>query len=301
METSSKEAGYPVDMILDKSVAQVFYDGMLTDPQLDHPEGVAVHRDGSVWCGGERGQIYRISADGSSMEQVASTGGYCLGMAFDRDDNLYVCDLKHQAVMKVDVKSDTTDTFATDADDRGLKIPNFPVFDDAGRLYVSDSHAFKEPGPGIFRFDPDGKGELWYAEPINFANGLALSLDGRYLYVSETFGNTVSRISIEEDGTAGAREEVASLPGALPDGLAFDVDGNLYIACYEPSQVLHMTPDGAVVRLIGDEEAHLFCHPTNLAFRDSTLFTTNLGRCHITAVETTAEGLPLYGGYRGER
>lgn len=301
METSSKEAGYPVDMILDKSVARVFYDGLLTDPQLDHPEGVAVHRDGSVWCGGERGQIYRISADGSSMEQVASTGGYCLGMAFDKEDNLYVCDLKHQAVMKVDVKSDTTDKFATDADNRGLKIPNFPVFDDAGRLYVSDSHAFKEPGPGIFRFDPDGKGELWYAEPINFANGLAHSPDSRYLYVSETFGNIVSRISIEVDGSAGAREEVASLPGTLPDGLAFDVDGNLYIACYEPSQVLHMTPDGAVACLIGDEEAHLFCHPTNLAFREGTLFTTNLGRCHITAVETTAEGLPLYGGYRGER
>lgn len=290
-----------MDMILDKSVARVFYDGMLTDPQLDHPEGVAVHRDGSVWCGGERGQIYRISADGSSMEQVASTGGYCLGMAFDKEDNLYVCDLKHQAVMKVGAKGDTIDKFATDADGRGLRIPNFPVFDDAGRLYVSDSHAFKEPGPGIFRFDPDGKSEIWYAEPINFANGLALSPDGRYLYISETFGNTVSRIPIEDDGSAGVREEIAFLPGVLPDGLAFDVEGNLYIACYEPSQVLHVAPDGAVARLIGDEEAHLFCHPTNLAFRDGTLFTTNLGRCHLTAVETTAEGLPLYGGYRGER
>jgi hypothetical protein len=57
METSSKEAGEPVDMILHKNAAQVLYDGMQTDPQLDHPEGVAVHRDGSVWCGGERGQI----------------------------------------------------------------------------------------------------------------------------------------------------------------------------------------------------------------------------------------------------
>jgi sugar lactone lactonase YvrE len=221
-------------------------------------------------------------------------------MAFDKEDNLYVCDLKHQAVIRVDTKSDTTDKFATDADGRSLRIPNFPVFDDAGRLYVSDSHAFKEPGPGIFRFDPDGKGELWYAEPLNFANGLALSPDGRYLYVSETFGNTVSRISIEDDGSAGAREEIASLPGVLPDGLAFDVDGNLYIACYEPSQVLHVAPDWAVARLVGDEEAHLFCHPTNLAFRNGTLFTTNLGRCHITSVRTMAEGLPLYGGYRGE-
>jgi hypothetical protein len=33
-----------------------------------------------------------------------------------------------------------------------------------------------------------------------------------------------------------------------------------------------------------EEEAHLLCHPTNL------------GRWHITAVETGAEGLPLYGG-----
>ena len=290
-----------MDMVLDKSAAQVFYDGMLTDPQLDHPEGVAIHRDGSVWCGGERGQIYRISADGSTMAQVASTGGYCLGMAFDRKDNLFVCDLKHQAVVKVDAKSDTTDKFATHADGGGLRIPNFPVFDDAGRLYVSDSHAFKEPGPGIFRFDPDGDGELWYAEPLNFANGLALSPDGRYLYVSETFGNTVSRIPIEDDGSAGVRDEFAFLPGVLPDGLAFDVDGNLYIACYEPSQVLTVAPGGEVARLIGDEEAHLFCHPTNLGFRDGTLFTTNLGRCHITAVETTVVGLLLYGGYRGER
>src|SRR5215216_1944057 len=172
METSSKEAGEPVDMILDKSAAQVLYDGMLTDPQLDHPEGVGVHRDGSVWCGGERGQIYRISADGSSMAQVASTGGYCLGIAFDKEDNLYVCDLKHAAVIKLDMRSGTLERFADGADGRAINIPNYPAFDAEGRLYVSDSHAFKEPGPGIFRFPPDGAGELWYGEPVNFANGL---------------------------------------------------------------------------------------------------------------------------------
>jgi hypothetical protein len=44
-------------------------------------------------------------------------------------------------------------------------------------------------------------------------------------------------------------------------------------------------------------EAHLLSNPTNLAFRDNVLFTTNLGRWPITAIETRAEGLPLYGGY----
>lgn len=91
------------------------------------------------------------------------------------------------------------------------------------------------------------------------------------------------------------------LPGILPDGLAFDAVGNLYVACYEPSQVLRVAPDGAVERFIGDGEAHLFCHPTNVAFRDNTLFTTNLGRWHITAVDTRTKGLPLYGGYGSGR
>jgi gluconolactonase len=290
-----------METILDIGAARVFYDGILAEPRLDHPEGLAVHRDGSVWCGGERGQVYRIEADGSSIEQIASSDGFCHGMAFDREGNLYVCDLKHAAVMKLDAESRALGRFADGADGRGINICNYPAFDAEGRLYVSDSHAFKEPGPGIFRFDPDGSGELWYDEPINFANGLAFSPDGKHLYVAETFGNAIFRVPLEVDGSAGAREEVAHLPGVLPDGLAFDTEGYLYVACYEPSQVLRIAPAGTVARLIGDEEAHLLCHPTNLAFRGSVLFTTNLGRWHITAIETAAEGLPLYGGYGIER
>jgi sugar lactone lactonase YvrE len=287
--------------VLDASAARVFYDGLLTEPRLDHPEGLAIHRDGSVWCGGERGQIYRIEPDGSSMEQVASSEGFSQGMAFDAEDNLYVCDLKHAAVMRLDAKSGKYEKFAEGADGRSMKIANYPAFGSDGKLYVSDSNAFKKPGPGIFRFDHGGTGELWYAEALNFANGFAFSADGRNLYVAETFGNAIFRIAIEEDGSAGEREEVAALPGVLPDGLAFDTEGNLYVGCYEPSQVLRIATDGAVERLIGDEEAHLFCHPTNIAFRDNALFTANLGRWHITVIETEAEGLPLYGGYGSER
>ncbi len=291
-----------METVLDISAGRVFYDGLFTEPMLDHPEGLAVHRDGSVWCGGERGQIYRIEPDGSSIEQVAQAeGGFSHGMAFDREENLYVCDLKHAALMRLDAKSGSLERFADGADGRRINICNYPAFDSEGRLFVSDSHAFKEPGPGIFRFDPGGSGELWYGEPINFANGLALSPDRGHLYVAETFGHAIFRIPIKEDGSAGVREEVVGLPGALPDGLAFDTSGDLYVACYEPSQVLRVASDGTVACLIRDEEAHLLCHPTNLAFRDNVLFTTNLGRWHITAIQTATRGLPLYGGYGSEQ
>jgi gluconolactonase len=268
---------------------KVFYDGTLGEPQLDHPEGIAVHRDGSVWCGGERGQIFRIEPDGSALEQVASTGGFCLGLAFGPDYALYVCDLKHKAVFRLVEGSDRPVRFA-----ENFRIPNSLCFDAEGRLYVSDSHGFKERGPGIRRFEPDGSGGPWYDQPLDFANGLALTPDGRSLYVAETFASRISRVGLDD----GAKADVVTLAGVLPDGLAFDVEGNLYVACYEPSQVLRVTPGGVVETVAVDPEAHALCHPTNIAFRGTTLFASNLGRWHVTAIELDVEGLPLWGGAR---
>jgi hypothetical protein len=54
----------PTSGLLDASRVSVFFDGTLSDPQLDHPEGLAVHRDRSVWCGGERGQVFRVDPEG---------------------------------------------------------------------------------------------------------------------------------------------------------------------------------------------------------------------------------------------
>jgi gluconolactonase len=281
-------------VLLSDDRVSVFFDGMLSDPQLDHPEGVAVHPDGSVWCGGERGQVFRLDPEGASIEEVTSTGGFCLGMAFDRDArHLYVCDLKQAAVFRVEVASGLVERFTAGADDRPFRIPNSPAFDAEGRLYVSDSHEFGVPGPGVFRIDPDGRAELWFGRDVTFANGLAVAPDGSALYVAETFASNVFRIPIRDDGSAGDREDVAHVPGSLPDGLAFDIEGNLYVGCYEPSHILRVDPNGGVEVLWHDVTAHTLAHPTNVAFRGTTMFTANLGRWHLTRIEVGIEGLRL--------
>ena len=281
-------------MLVRDDAVSVFIDGTLGDPQLDHPEGLAIHPDGSVWCGGERGQIFRVEADGSGLVEVASTDGFCLGMAFDRAaEHLYVCDLKHAAVFRLATATGAVERFADGSPAGAFKIPNYPAFDADGRLYVSDSHAFGVPGPGVWRLEPDGRAELWYDRDVVFANGLAVTADGRSLYVAETFASKVVRIPIRDDGSAGEREDVAELPGSLPDGLALDVDGNLYVGCYEPSRVLRVSPSGEVDTLYHDVTAHTLAHPTNIAFRGTTMFTSNLGRWHLTRIEAGVEGLPL--------
>ena len=105
----------------------VLVDGALTEPRLSHPEGVAVDADGTIWCGGELGQIYRISADGSHREVVASTGGFCLGMAFDTHGDLFVCDQKHAAVFKLDTSSGALSLFADGVPGHRFRTPNFPA------------------------------------------------------------------------------------------------------------------------------------------------------------------------------
>lgn len=279
--------------ILSLDRASIFYDG------LDHPECVAVHPDGSVWAGGEAGQIYRIDADGEHAEEVANTGGFVLGIAFSPDASwLAVCDLKNQCVWQLDLATRNLTEFArTPEDGAPFSIPNFPVFAQDGTLYVSDSGAFREVNGRILTFDTDGKGRVWHAGPFNFANGLALTPDGGALYVVCSWLPGVERIEIREDGTAGARSEVAVLPETVPDGIAFDTEENLYISCYAPSRIYRLPPDGGTPDLfIDDWEAHTLCNPTNLAFGGPDLdhlLTANLGRWHLTRIEAGVRGAPL--------
>lgn len=254
---------------------RIFYDGFLGEPRLDHPEGVAVHPDGSVWCGGEQGQLYRIEPDGSAASIVASTGGFLLGVAISpAGDSVYLCDIAHKAVFRYDVGSGRLEQFA-----EGFRNPNAIVCTPEW-VYVSDSYPPEIPGPSVHRFDLAGNGGVWFADPSAFANGLALSPDGSELYIAESFLPGVRKVNV----SSGVRTPVVLLPGIVPDGLAFGPDGLLYIACYEPSQILRLNSAGQVEVVAHDPTAHDLCHPTNIAFRGASIIAANLGRWHLTEV-----------------
>ena len=189
---------------------RIFFDGTFSEPRLDHPECVAVAPDGAVWCGGEIGQIYRIDPDGRSIEQVASTGGFCLGLAFGPEGALYVCDAARRAVIRYEPDTGDLREFTSGPPGRPFTMPNYPAFDAGGRLYVSDSGPADRAGPGVHRFEPSGEGECWHEGPFMVANGLALEPGGGALYVVETFASRITRIAIEPDGRPGEREVFAT-------------------------------------------------------------------------------------------
>jgi sugar lactone lactonase YvrE len=269
----------------------IFADG------LDHPECIAVHPDGTVWAGGESGQVYKISADGKGIEEVNNTKGFILGIAFSPDASwLAICDLKNKCVWKLDILTNKLEKFASGAGGHNFNIPNYASFTRDGKLFVTESGAFRQVNGKILCFDKNGNGIVWHQGPFNFANGLALSAREDYLYVVCTWLPGVERIAINADGTAGKREVYCTLPQTCPDGIAFDIDENLYITCYAPNSIFKVNKNQETTLLIDDWEAHTLSNPTNIAFggKDfNELFTANLGRWHISKINIQTKGLKL--------
>ncbi|MEA2620250.1 MAG: gluconolactonase [Chloroflexota bacterium] len=264
--------------------ARILYDG-IADHRFRNPEGIAVAADGRIWCGSSTGWVFRIEPDGSSAQAIATTGGFLLGIAFDRSDNLYVCDLLQATVLRLRSGGDAFEPFARPAEGR-MRIPNVVVVDDEGGVvYVSDSHG-EGPGPGIWRYDIEsGEGGLWYAGDLDWANGMVLTPDRSAILVAESWGRRVTRIAVGPDGSAGPAEVFLTVGDDIViDGLTLDADGNLLLLCYAPSRVYRHHPDGELELVIDDPDHSVLCHPTNGVLKDGMLYTANLGRWHITEI-----------------
>lgn len=262
---------------------------------LDHPECICCGCDGFAYAGGEAGQIYRIDLDRRDFEEIANVGGgFVGGIAQDGGRNLYACsgDVKR-------IGADGTVSLYFDGTGQDpLSVANYPVFDRHGNLYVSHSGGWKEDNGCIFKIAPGGReGEVWCRSLSHFPNGLALDAAGDHLYVAMSLNPPrVDRVEIREDGSAGAVQTLVHLPRTVPDGLAFDAEGNLYISCYRPDIIYRLSPRGRLDVVAEDYEGTAIAAPTNIAFcgRGRDLFlSANLGRWHISRYDLGKTGMPL--------
>lgn len=233
---------------------------------LDHPEAVAWGPDGKIYAGGEAGQLYRMGLNDSICEEIAKVeGGFLLGLAHDADGNTYACNDRNTCVNRITPQG-AVSVYCNGTADQQMRVPNYPVFDDAGNLYVSDSGEWGKQNGWIWKIAPSGKAEIWDRHANGFTNGMCLSADGKALYVVESSPPLISKVEIKADGSAGKREVVAELPRTVPDGVAFDENGDLYISLYNPNIIYRYTTKGELITLYDDWEQLMLVAPTNIAF-----------------------------------
>ena len=263
---------------------------------LGHAEGIAWGPDGFAYAGGEAGQLYRIDVERAELTQFADTGGFVLGLALDAVGNVYACDIGNRCVQKI-TPGGMVSVYSAGPTGEPFRTPNYPTFDASGNLYVADSGEWHADNGRIIKIAPGGEAVVWGSGLSQFPNGLCMGPGEEYLYAVMSLGPPrVARVKIAPDGSAGATETVVSLPGTVPDGAAFDTDGNLYVSTYRPDRIYRLSPGGELDTLAEDPEGTLMASPTNIAFcgRDrDILLSTNLGRWHITRYEAGATGMPL--------
>ena len=261
---------------------------------LDHPECITWGIDGYAYAGGESGQLYRIDVKGNKFEQFAKGPNFVGGICQDGSGNLYFC--SGNKVYKSDQDGNIA-IYSSGTTDDEMIGPNYPAFDRYGNLYVTDSGEWEKDNGRIFKIDSSGEAKIWSELPNTFPNGICLSADGSFLYVAVSLNTPrIERVPINSDGEAGQPELVVEIPKSVPDGLAFDSAGNLYISCYRPDTIFRLDVKGTLEVLVDDYEGTLMSAPTNIAFcgdQLDDLLSANLGRWHISRYNLGVKGLGL--------
>jgi gluconolactonase len=266
---------------------------MLVDG-LDHPEGVAYDPDtGVVWAGGEAGQIYRVDLETERAAQVATAPGFVLGLAVDGAGGLAICASADGSLCAYD--GTEVRRVLSEVDGEPLVQPNYPAFGPDGTLYGSASGTWSRDDGRLVRLAPDGDSATLTREAPCFTNGLAVSPDGRWLFVVESYDPRLSRIDLR-DGD-GRPELVRRFDGTVLDGLACTADGGLLVSCYRPDRIYHLDRDGNAEVVAEDPQGTLLSAPTNVCFVGPELdqvVSANLGRWHLTLLDLGIRGAPLH-------
>lgn len=267
---------------------------------FDHPEALAFDTDGALWSGGELGQVYRLEPGAGRPAEIVRHGGETRGIAFDADGSAIVCNHVLSKVFRV-WPDGTSEELPCVAEGRRIQTPNFAVFGPDGSLYVSDSWRFPEPDGFIYRWLPGGREvEIFHRGPFAYPNGLAVDAHGGWLYVIETARDSIARVPLGRPD--GPSERFAEGLERMPDGMAFDADGCLWVAAFAGDALYRVDQSGDIELVAHDDRAILLNRPANVAFggeRFDRLFVANLGADFISVVDAGISGQPLFGGLNG--
>jgi gluconolactonase len=207
---------------------------------------------------------------GQRDSEFAEIPGGPIGNAYDSDGRRYTCEFRERRITRTS-KNGKVEVLAARFEGKRLNAPNDIVVRRDGHVYFTDPAFGNQQDTreldfyGVFHLTPKGEMEA-IAKLKTRPNGLALSPNGRTLYVTDSDAKCVRAYDLARGGED--RVIVEKIPG-VPDGIRIDEKGNLWVAA---NSVFCYSPQGKLLREIAIPET-----PSNLTFGDAdfeTLFVT---------------------------
>jgi gluconolactonase len=252
-------------------------------------EGPVWSRDGAlIFSDYSRDRLYKY-VPGRAPEVFREDTHGANGNTLDAQGRLYSCEYKSRRVTRTN-RNGSIEVLAERFEGKRFNAPNDIVVRRDGHVYFTDP-LFTPLDQrdldfyGVFHLAPDGQLET-VSRGQTRPNGIALSPDGRILYVANTDERNVKRYDLDGAGRA-SNERVLATLDVGPDGMKVDATGNLYFAARGGVHIY--SPAGALLGRIASP-----VNPRNIAFGDADFKTLYLVGNSIYKVRLEVAGSVQY-------
>ncbi len=204
------------------------------------PEDVAFDAKGRLYASTGDGKIVRLSSSGG-LETFAGTGGRPLGLRFDGDGNLIVCD-SYRGLLSIDTAGRIR-VLATEAEGIAFRFTNNLDIARDGTIYFSDASSRygqneylydlleSRPHGRLLGHDPASGQTRVLLRNLAFANGVALSKEEDFVLVNETYRYRITRYWLAGPRAGTAEVFADNLPG-FPDNIDGNRRGSFWLALF---------------------------------------------------------------------
>jgi sugar lactone lactonase YvrE len=215
-------------------------------------------REGRLWLSDfYTRHVVTVEPATGIVETVCEVDGQPSGIGWLPDGSMLVVSMLDRRVLRLErgnlaEHADLSKLIAWPANDM--------VVDALGRAWVGnfgyDLMAYQHPEPtSLIRIDPDGTATP-DGRDLLFPNGTVISNDESTLIVAETVGRRLTAFTIAANGSLSDRRTWADFDAAatrqatgapvLPDGIALDAEGCLWVADALSGRVLRVAEGGGI-------------------------------------------------------
>jgi gluconolactonase len=228
------------------------------------------------WTPGSEAATFRDSAGGAN------------GNAFDSQNRLYTCESRARRVTRTNLKDNKIDVLADQWEGKKLNAPCDLAVSKSDHVYFTDP-AFGEQQDhreldfyGVYHAPPKGPLKL-VAKLTTRPHGVAISPNGRLLYVTDADERNVRAYDIDHNGdTSNERVLIAHTDG-IPGGLKVNEKGELLVVTAKGVAIYGA--DGKFIHLVT-----LHDRPSNCAFDPQGIWLYITARGFVYRIRLDSKG-----------